>query len=281
VADSLAGSGNGATAPSGLIALGMWAALVMAGAAAWILVLAAWFRLPLSPEVFSGSVAVPGAARTTYVAGLYFWLMASAGWVWHRVGGRVSIGFSLRDWLLGWGVGLGGLAILSAVEILLGWARLGATPIPSVPAALGAFLVATAFGISEEALFRGFMLGLLRKAFAAMAAVWISAATFACLHFLRPVDPREILVPFVALGTAGALLAACRIRTGSLWLGIGIHSSWVWFITLLGQQSLLTFPVESRIWTGGGSPASGILGILGIGGLYVWLRRRFPEAEAA
>lgn len=260
---------------NGFLRLGQWLGIVLTGTLLWLLVLAAAFGIPLSGAVLAGSAAIPELARSLYVVGLYLILMGAAWWVWRLDGLRVTAAFSASRWLEGWGAGLVGLGLLTGVEISLGLAKpaLGATVDPV--GLLTAALVATAFGLSEEVLFRGFILGLMRRSLSPLAAIWLSGIVFAALHFLRPVDPRDVGVPFVALSSAGALLGACRLRTGSLWLGIGLHSAWVFFITANGQQGLLSFPEGGRLWSGGGSPAGGLLGVAGVGLTYLWLRWRF------
>lgn len=260
---------------NGFLRLGQWLGIVLIGTLFWLVVLAAIFGIPLSGAVLTGSAAIPELARGLYVVGLYLILMGAAWWVWRLDGLRVTAAFSASRWLAGWGVGLVGLGLLTGVEMALGLAKpaRGATVDPV--GLLTAALVATAFGLSEEVLFRGFILGLMRRSLPPFAAIWLSGIVFAALHFLRPVDMRDVWVPFVALASAGALLGACRLRTGSLWLGIGLHSAWVWFITANGQQGLLAFPEAGRLWSGGGSPAGGLLGIVGVGLTYLWLRWRF------
>ncbi len=266
--------------PPGWFRLVQWFVLVLGGMIAWLLILSVAFGIRLSADVFTGAVKVPEAAQTLYVVGLYVLLMGAAWRIWKLDGGRVRVGFTAARWLEGWGTGLLGLGILTGVEVALGLAA----PVPGMAFNLGhavglvsAVLVASAFAISEEALFRGFMLGLLGRSLAPLAAVWGSGLIFAALHFLRPLDLTAVVVPFAALASAGALLAACRMRTGSLWLGIGLHSAWVWFITANGQQGWLSYPEGGHLWTGGGSPAGGLLGLVGVGFTYLWLRWRFPE----
>lgn len=265
---------------NGWLRLGQWFTLVVSGTILWLLALSAAFGIPLSAEVFRGAVKVPEAAQTLYVVGLYLLLMGSAWGIWRLDGGKISAGFSAARWFEGWAMGLLGLFILTVIELGLGLAALGLDKPVDPVGLVTAGLVATAFGSSEEVLFRGFLFGLLRRSLAPFAAVWMSGLLFAALHFLRPVDPGAIGVPFAALACAGALLAACRLRTGSLWLGIGLHSAWVWFITVNGQQGLLEFPAGGQLWSGGGSPAGGLLGVLGVAATYLWLRRRFPGRAA-
>lgn len=265
---------------NGFLRVGQWFGLVLAGTLLWLLALSAAFGIPLSGAVFRGEAKVPELAQALYVVGLYLLLMGSAWWVWRLDGGRVTHGFSAAKWLEGWGAGLLGLAVLTGVELALGLAAPLAGAAIDPVGLLTAALVATAFGISEEALFRGFILGLLRRSLAPLAAVWFSGLLFAALHFLRPVDPGAVLVPFAALASAGALLAACRLRTGTIWLGVGMHSTWVWFITVNGQQGLLSFPGHGHLWSGAGSPAGGLLGLIGVAFTYLWLRWRFKGRPA-
>jgi len=70
--------------------------------------------------------------------------------------------------------------------------------------------------LGEEVFFRGYALPALRKSLGPLAAILISAALFALLHM----DP----VGFVGLMEIGALLAALRWWSGSIWAAILAHA---------------------------------------------------------
>ncbi len=259
---------NAIGAVGGMVRLGQWFGLVLLGTAAWIAVLALGFRIPLAvPLQVSDQVAL------VYVVGLYLLLMGTAAWIWRldtrRITPRISPGMALEGLL----TGILGLAIVALIDVGLGWARFGAEA-PDVRALGVAALAAAGFAISEEALFRGFMLGLLRRDLTAAAAIWTSATLFALLHFLRPVDLADAAVPFAALLAAGALLAACRLRTGTIWFGAGLHAAWIFYFAVVGQQRLIAFEDAQRLYSGGGQHP-GLLGIAGLGATWLWVGWRF------
>lgn len=105
----------------------------------------------------------------------------------------------------------------------------------------------------EEWLFRGVLLGLWLRYTRPVAACVGSSLLFAFLHFLQPPagtmiadpshafagfrffgeillhfsDPRFFIADFFSLFAVGLILAWARLRTGSLWFGIGLHAGWI------------------------------------------------------
>jgi membrane protease YdiL (CAAX protease family) len=266
VAEAAAHNTTGAV--GGIARLGQWFGIVLPGTTLWIGALALWFRIPLAVPL-----QVPERVAVIYVVGLYLLLMGAATWIWRLDSRRSAPRFSFLHLLEGLFTGLLGLAIVALIAVGLGWARVSAE-MPQIPVLGMAALAAAGFAISEEALFRGFMLGLLRRDLTAAAAIWASAALFAFLHFLRPVDLATAAVPFAALLAAGALLAMCRLRTGTIWFGVGLHAAWICYFAVLGQQRLLAFEEAQRLYSGGGQDP-GLLGIASLGATYLWVGWRF------
>jgi hypothetical protein len=106
----------------------------------------------------------------------------------------------------------------------------------------------------EELMFRGAILCLLVRSLGATKGLWWTTALFALVHFLKP--PLEAAITadqvtwlsgfwvlsqlfrgfsewqyfigeFLLLFAVGAVLAGARLRTGGLWLSIGLHAGWV------------------------------------------------------
>ena len=121
-------------------------------------------------------------------------------------------------------------------------------------------LLALLIGVVEESVFRGMLLAGLKKNMPAIAAVLISSAYFAALHFLdsKTEIPRQqlnVFSGFILLGEAienvlnpknvsaffsllmvGAFLAVLRTQVEeSLGLCIGCHAGWVWQIKVSGS----------------------------------------------
>lgn len=160
------------------------------------------------------------------------------------------------------GLGQGVLGLLIAVGVVWGLGgvvrELGAVaPYPAEPSAkrllIQAVLPAAGVSVVEEWLFRGLLLGLWLRVARPLAACVGSSLVFAFLHFLTPrhdggiaepssavagfqqlggillrfTEPRFFAADFLTLFAIGLILAAARLRTGRLWLCVGLHCGWV------------------------------------------------------
>jgi membrane protease YdiL (CAAX protease family) len=117
-----------------------------------------------------------------------------------------------------------------------------------------AAITAACVAVLEEVLFRGVLTGLLLRSLSARKTLITVAVLFAVLHFLKPPHDLAIARESVGLGTGfwlvgvifktftdtslllaefgtllmvGLLLGYARLRTGALWLPIGLHAGWV------------------------------------------------------
>jgi CAAX protease family protein len=163
--------------------------------------------------------------------------------------GRAGRGRTLRR---GLAVGLAG--IVSAVVVCA--ALRAASPAlrfeqPAKMArkvALGT-VAAAVVGTAEEALFRGVVLRRLTIDFGVATGVAVTTAIYAAVHAIgkggaepnvdawagfrrtaalfAPVAEPQSVPALVGLSVFGLLLATARLRSGTLWLPIGIHASWV------------------------------------------------------
>ena len=109
-------------------------------------------------------------------------------------------------------------------------------------------LSAATVAVLEETLFRGGILGLVRRSLPPYAALFWVTILFAIVHFLRPdesfdpqpitwlsgfaliphafhqfTEPMTVLAGFTTLFALGWLLGDARLRTRSLWMSIGLH----------------------------------------------------------
>jgi len=109
-------------------------------------------------------------------------------------------------------------------------------------------LSAVTVGFLEEALFRGAILGLVRRSMGRYAALFWVTALFAIVHFLKPddsveitnvtwlsgfvlmphtfhqfVEPMSLLAGFTTLFVLGWLCGDATLRTRALWMSIGLH----------------------------------------------------------
>ncbi|MGR9012734.1 MAG: CPBP family glutamic-type intramembrane protease [Gammaproteobacteria bacterium] len=120
-------------------------------------------------------------------------------------------------------------------------------------------LLALLIGVVEESVFRGMLLAVLKKYLPTIAAILISSAYFAALHFMDskieiPAQEFNVFSGFILLGNAfvnvlnpqnlsafisllvvGTFLAVLRTQAKeSLGLCIGCHAGWVWQIKMNG-----------------------------------------------
>lgn len=158
----------------------------------------------------------------------------------------------LKQWALGFLLAAGLLLALGFVFLQMGAYQLRANPgwlklSEPITAALGA-------GIIEEFFFRGLLLGLLLRTMSVRSALLAGTFIFAIVHFMKPPEGWQIadadvtwtsgflvlrqiaagfgdvdflLAEFATLFAVGWVLAQARMKTGALWLGIGLHGGWV------------------------------------------------------
>lgn len=108
-----------------------------------------------------------------------------------------------------------------------------------------------ATGLTEEVMFRGALLGLLRERCTAVWAVAITSVLFSLLHVPNMLgrEPSlwEGLINLGGYVVFGATMAYLVVRTGSLWMAIGWHAggnaAWVALAALsTGEASARTTP---------------------------------------
>jgi len=136
----------------------------------------------------------------------------------------------LRRYIAGVGAGSALVALTALPDLLAGpisWK--GFTAI--VPVYLAAFVIQ---GASEEVLFRGFLLSAISRRIGVFWAAVLSSALFAAMH----IATLEGLLDFLVIFLIGFLLAMITVRTNSLWMACGLHSTWNFVSGLL-------FPVNA------------------------------------
>ncbi len=178
----------------------------------------------------------------------------------HAVFGFAAAGGLL--WLLG--LTLWGMGAYSPRDIAVPWAELA-----------GFLVTAVVVAAAEEAFFRGALLGLIgRSAPPAVALVAVSAL-FAVLHFLKPPEhavavgvvrwwsgyaflpktfwqwrePALVFGGFTTLFAVALVLGYARLRTGGLWLPMGLHAGWVFGLKSFAKVS--RHPAAPNLWIGG------------------------------
>ena len=171
---------------------------------------------------------------------------------WLHVGGWRDLGLEPdarwgRHLLVGFVIAAIGVGAMALAYIQLGYYRfrpdLSWEKLPLI--ALSAATVA----VLEECLFRGGILGLVRRSLGPYAALFWVTTLFAIVHFLKPdesfdpqpitwlsgfaliphtfhqfAEPLTLLAGFTTLFALGWLCGDARLRTGSLWMSIGLHA---------------------------------------------------------
>ncbi len=169
-----------------------------------------------------------------------------------RIGGWRDLGIEpdprwRQHLLAGFVIAGTAVAMMAAAYVYLGIYRIraeiawGKIPVVALSAVTVAFL--------EEALFRGAILGLLRRSLRPATALVSVTALFAIVHFLKPdekfdpgpvgwltgfalvphtfhqfAEPMTLLAGFTTLFTLGWLCGDATLRTRALWLSIGLHA---------------------------------------------------------
>ncbi len=182
---------------------------------------------------------------------------------------KSDLGFATRPIFLKQVLQGFGLGIVTLMPVFITLYILGINVVdPSQPWTIGfiaqktilSLLLALLIAVFEESVFRGVLLAALKKNMPVIAAILISSAYYAALHFLDskteiPKQQVDLFSGFTLLGEAlanvldplnasallsllvvGAFLAVLRTQVKeSLGLCIGCHAGWVWQIKMNGS----------------------------------------------
>jgi len=154
--------------------------------------------------------------------------------------------------------------LLSAVPLLCCAAILVAMPLFSIRAninwsGVGKVAAAAAFvPIIEETFFRGLVLGALLKTGRQWMSIFLTSVLYSIVHFLKApdqtspdvtwvsgfnsighafvqfTDPLLVGAGLTTLFLIGWILAEARLLTRSLWLSIGLHAGWIFWLKSYG-----------------------------------------------
>jgi len=198
---------------------------------------------------------------------------------------------------LGLAIGLSGLWLAAAARFGLGRATYNEHF--SALDLAGAALTAATVALIEESLFRGALLGLLRRSLRWPTALATLSALFAALHFLKPPpgvsvpavdwlsgfrlfpslfwqygDPRLVSGGLLTLFLVGVALGYTVVKTRSLYMAIGLHAGWV---AGLRSFRVLTHGAGEPTFWFGQDPLTGLVPVLLMVvtlGLVAWLLER-------
>lgn len=206
--------------------------------------------------VFASAAVANGVALRIYERGG----ISDVGMGW-RAG-------SMRN--LGLGV-LGGLVSALAVTglpVLAGMATISKDPERgfSLPSLLFVSLVMVFGAVGEELLFHGYAFQLLMRRIGAFSTLLPVGVLFAAAHAN---NLSASWMSFFNTFLWGVFLGLCFLRSGDLWLPIGVHFGWNWALPLLGTNvsgfkmvttGLLFHWNVGPLWSGGDyGPEAGLL----------------------
>jgi uncharacterized protein len=185
---------------------------------------------------------------------------------------NISILLSLAQGIVG---GLLGLAILFGIQAALGWVRWQSPQASLLPTLLSTLGLGIWVSLTEELIFRGFLLNQLQQDFSPWIAGAIASLIFALLHLVW--EGKENIPQLPGLWLMGMVLVLARwVDKGDLGLAWGLHAGWIWAIATMDTAGVMVPTGKGAVWlTGlGGKPLAGVLGILfllGTGGVLWWV----------
>lgn len=239
-----------------------------------------------------GQLLIPWAGSLVSAAVTTFTAAALANAFTLRIyeRGRLSdigLGISPATWRnigIGFSAGAGAGTICAGLPLLIGWASL--QPAPDQPQNIPSFIFVSIVmligAIGEEMLFRGYGFQLLLKRWGTFATILPVGILFAWAHSGNPdVTPLALINTFLW----GGLLGLCFIRSGDLWLPIGVHFGWNWILPVFGIN-VSGFPMSvlghqmvwnvGTLWSGGSYGLEGSLFTLLVLPLLVWYLWKAP-----
>jgi uncharacterized protein len=258
------------------------------------------FGIPvvLATVFFSGSANADRLASSLFLSEvILFPAILISTWVARRFLDRRSfrsLGLkidrrALFDILLGFIIPALLMGLIFLVELATGWLTINGgigngMEIKDLVLGIGGSLILYLLvGIGEEILSRGYHLQNLAEGLNLPAALLLSSGVFAFLHVG---NPHATLISTLGILAAGFFLAYGWVRTGSLWLPIGLHIGWNFFqgtifgFPVSGTQSfhLIDHQVTGPVWVTGGEfgPEAGliVLPAMLLGTWIIWLYTR-------
>lgn len=165
----------------------------------------------------------------------------------------------------------------------IGWREVGLSPVLEI---LLWFLgIGAAVAWSEELGFRGYILQNLGEGIGIIWAVVVSCIIYGLMHMA---NPNSTLLSGLLIAVIGFLRIFGWLRTGQLWLSMGMHAGWNFFqgpvfgfsVSGLTTESLIHHSLSGPAWITGGEfgPEAGIAVVpvvcLGLMVMHLWTLRR-------
>jgi membrane protease YdiL (CAAX protease family) len=220
--------------------LGIYALAVLAAAwvlsfpVQWICEQSGWFAGKPWGKFFRR------CAMAMALAGLWPMLRALGMARWEEMGLRSPLAPALARTAGGWVLAflamtlIGGAALFAGDRVWNGfeWSDM-----------LRPVAVGVGVGVFEELFFRAVVFGALRREWGVARALWASSLLYAALHFWSapPKELAGVLPAMVSLTALGALLAWCYVRSGSIYLCMGVHAG-----AVAALRTLLAVTEEGR-----------------------------------
>jgi hypothetical protein len=241
----------------------------------------AWFPLamPLAialhwrpPQPLSPSQKLPLLASLYLLAPAVVWGAASLEASSFKDYGLSWTGSTLGSSGLGLIVGVAGLTILFGVQQALGWLSWrplqlrtedNSGRIALLKLLLPTLLLGTWVSVTEELIFRGFLVNQLLQDYSLRVSGAIASLVFALLHLVW--EGKENIPQLPGLWLMGMVLVLARwVDGGSLGLACGLHAGWIWAIASLDATEAIAYTGRGSTWlTGlGGKPLAGVMGVL-------------------
>ncbi|MBW3622498.1 MAG: CPBP family intramembrane metalloprotease [Armatimonadetes bacterium] len=141
-----------------------------------------------------------------------------------------NLGFRREGWAKGLGtgalLGVGYIAVTVSIYLALGWMRFDPVPVKWGLWVVASLLLWPLVGITEEVVFRGYLLKNFEEWKGPTFAILTTTILFWLIH-LGQGNVHEPLGAAVML-SMGAIFAFLRYGTGSLWAPIGLHAAYDW-----------------------------------------------------
>jgi membrane protease YdiL (CAAX protease family) len=189
---------------------------------------------------------------------------------------------SRQNLFWGFGLGTGAALVVLVPPLLLGLASLQAVPNARfhLPSILFVALILLFGAIGEEMLFHGYAFQLLIRRIGPVATILPFSLLFGVAHMT---NPNATALGMVNTTLWGLALGFAFLRSGDLWLPIGLHYGWNLVLPLMGVNlSGFTMGMTGRtlrwqvgsIWSGGDyGPEGGLLCTLAVLALLIALYR--------
>jgi len=172
---------------------------------------------------------------------------------------------------------------------------------------LSALSTGLTVALMEEFVFRGALFAVIGKVLGPWPLLLSVSAFFALVHFLHPPagleippvtassgfwmlgqifgqfgNPQFLVAEFAVLFAIGLVLGYVRMKTASLWMGIGLHGGWVFGVKVINPVTIRNFqPYEMMPWLGDnlrvGAVSCLVVCFTGLG-LWMWLQKTEPRS---